>query len=75
MKQHRQAKEWRLARGLSIANLAELSGYSVEALYIFERGQNPDGSKIADWVWQRYKMCCAGIDAQIRSGIDFKWGE
>ena len=26
-------------------------------------------------VWQRYKMACAGIDAQIESGRNFTWGK
>lgn len=73
MKRSKKAQLWRKARGFSVKQLSELTGYSIESVYIFERGANPDGSDISDFVWQRYKTCCAGIDAQIRSGIVFQW--
>lgn len=75
MKESQKAKEWRKARGLSVERLSELSGYAVETIYCMERGHNPNGSKIVPWAWQRYRNVCAGIDAQIRSGINFDWGE
>ena len=75
--EHNKAREWRKLRGLSIEQLAELSGYSIHAIYKMEqdRASRQGGGKITSWVWQRYRNVCAGIDAQIRSGVDFKWGE
>ena len=75
MKEPAQAKQWRESRNLSVAQLAELSGYAPETLYLFERGQTPKGKPVAPWVWQRYKMVCAGIDAQLGSGKNFDWGK
>lgn len=71
-----KAKAWRKARGLSVERLAELSGYSVHAIYSFECGRTTSrgARSITEWVWQRYKNCCAGIDAQLRSGTNFDWG-
>ena len=69
------AKEWRNARGLTVKQLADLTGYSGEAIYCFERGRMANGNPVPPWVLQRYRMACAGVDAQIRSGFDFQWGK
>ncbi|HTQ99241.1 MAG TPA: helix-turn-helix transcriptional regulator [Candidatus Acidoferrum sp.] len=75
-KQHEQARQWRIRRGFSVDKLAELTGYSREAIYAMERGESTraGAGKVKEWVWHRYKMCCAGVDAQIRSGLNFDWG-
>lgn len=75
MKEHQQARQWRESRGLTVARLAELTGYSREAIYCMERGKTANGLPIVPWAWQRFKMACAGIDAQVRSGVNFQWGE
>ncbi len=77
MTEPEKAKRWRVARSLSVAQLAEISGYSPEAIYAFEKGiaRTKGNDRIAPWAWQRYKNVCAGLDAQIRSGINFQWGE
>lgn len=72
MKEHEQAKRWREQRSLSIDQLSELTGYSPEAIRWFEKGQTPPNRNyksgnasdrtIKPWVWQRYKMTCAGVD-------------
>lgn len=76
MSEHHKARLWRRARSLTVERLSELSGYSVEAIYALEQGRSTrkGGGKVQPWVWQRYRMCCAGIDAQIRTGINFEWG-
>lgn len=66
------AKRWRLARHLSVADLAEKTGYQVETIYFFERGGRPS-QPVSEWVWQRYKTSCAGVEAQI-GGRAFDWG-
>lgn len=77
--QSEQAVAWRQRHKLTQAKLAELSGYARETIYWMERGLTPQGrsgpkpGKIKKWVWQRYKMACAGVDAQIKSKKPFNW--
>ena len=73
MTEFQQAKAWRQARGLAVAELAELTGYSIETIYVFERGRQPGGAKIKEWAWQRFKQACAGVDWQLRTGKEFGW--
>lgn len=81
MKEHDRAKAWRLARGLSVKQLADLTGYSQEAVYQMERGVLPpqrgqrQAAPIKEWAWLRYRNCCAGVDRQLsRRGKQFNWG-
>lgn len=73
--EHSEARNWRKSRGLTVEQLAEQTGYSREAIYCFERGRMANGTDVPDWVWRRYKMCCAGVEAEIRRGFTFHWGE
>ena len=75
MKENEKARAWREHYGISRQRLGELTGYSTEAVIAFEQGKSKSraGPKIKPWVWQRYKMACAGIDAQLRSGLNFDW--
>ncbi len=75
MIEQQKARAWRAQRGLTVARLAELTGYSREAVYLMERGKAASGDSVAPWAWQRFKCACAGIDAQLRSGINFEWGK
>ncbi len=85
MKAHDQAKQWRQALGLSVAKLAELSGYSEVAIRWFEWGKTPPRTakhiagkqksvKIKATVWQRYRNTCAGVECQLRAGKQFNFG-
>lgn len=74
MKKYEKARRWRVERGLSVEDLSRMSGWSIEAIYLFERGVTPKGEPVSDWAWRRYEMACAGIDAHLRSGIKFDWG-
>ena len=74
MQENVQAKQWRNERGFTVEQLSDLTGYSREAIYCFERGKMANGTDIPEWVWQRFKMTCAGVDAQVRSGMNFQWG-
>lgn len=71
--EHDHAKQWRIDRDLTVEQLADLTGYSREAIYCFERGRMANGGDVPAWVWHRYKMCCAGVEAQVRSGATFRW--
>jgi transcriptional regulator with XRE-family HTH domain len=78
MTEHQRAKAWREKRNLSVDQLADLTGYGRRMLYWMERGESPPNSTrkaapIAPWIWQRYKMMCAGVEAQLRSGKEFDW--
>lgn len=78
MIEHDKAKAWREKRELSVARLAELTGYTVRSIYWLELGLSPPNAsrakpaKVAPWIWQRYKMMCAGVDAQL-NGTEFDW--
>lgn len=75
MKPHEQAKAWRLKRKLSLDQLAELTGYSVPAIRKFESGarNKQAGEGHSEWAMQRYRMACAGAEAQLRTGRAFGW--
>lgn len=73
MKPHEQAKTWRLRRKLSHEQLSELTGYSIPAIYAFERGGRGAGEQHSDWTLQRYRMACSGAERQLKSGREFEW--
>lgn len=77
-KESRRARQWMEARGLTQARLAELTGYAEITLYWFFRNEVPPdrrrtGGKIQPYVWQRFKMCCAAVEAQLKNGEGFDW--
>ena len=81
--EHYKAKQWRERLDLSLAQLAELTGYSTITIRWFEKGVTPPRRRaksgndhdrtIADWVWQRYKRACQAIDHELRTGKGFDW--
>ena len=75
MKPSERAKAWRLKRGLDLEQLSELTGYSVIAIRKLESGarNRKRGEGHSEWVMQRYRMACAGAEAQLRSGRRFEW--
>jgi transcriptional regulator with XRE-family HTH domain len=75
MKPHDKAKAWRERRKLTLDTLSELTGYSVIAIRKFEAGSRnaKAGEPHSEWVMQRFKMACAGAEAQLRSGRTFEW--
>lgn len=70
-----KARAWRRARALSVERLSELSGYAPETIYLMERGVNANSEPVSEFAWYRYRNVCAGVDARLRSGIVFDWGE
>lgn len=63
---------------LKMDELAKLTGYTAQAIYLMERGVNSSGKRVAPWVWQRYKMTCHAVHAQLRGwepGTVFDWQE
>lgn len=62
----KRAKVWRTSRFRSIDHLAAITGWSREAIYIFERG------KASPRAWRRYKLACAAI-AHDLDALLFEW--
>lgn len=74
MTEHLKAKKWRERHGLTVPDLAKVTGYSIESIYLFEKGFRYDERgatragelrvvKINNNAWQRYRMACAGVAA------------
>lgn len=72
MKEHEKARAWRERMGLSVMQLEELSGYSREAIYGFEKGKRWDG-KHSDFAWHRFKLACSAVERQLTTGKAFEW--
>jgi transcriptional regulator with XRE-family HTH domain len=75
LKPHEKAKAWRERRKLSLDDLSELTGYSVIAIRKFEAGSRnvKKGESHSEWVMQRYRIACAGAEAQLKTGRTFEW--
>jgi transcriptional regulator with XRE-family HTH domain len=75
MKPHERAKAWRLKRGLDLEQLSEMTGYSVIAIRKLEAGMRNRKAKEphSEWVMERFRMACAGAEAQLKSGRKFEW--
>lgn len=78
----KKARRWREHHKLTVAQLADLTGYSEMAIYWFERGETPPKRRaksgndsdrtVAPWVWLRYKRACQGVQAELDGGR-FEW--
>ena len=84
MNPHEQARAWRKALHLSVAELARLSGYSEVSIYSYEWGRTPPrtakhiagkmkSKAIPAQIWQRYRNVCAGVEYQLKQGRRFDW--
>ena len=69
-----KAKEWRLAKGWSLNDLADRTGYSRSSIVWFERGTTPRGTPIDEFSWFRYRRICQAIEAGLENE-QFSWGE
>lgn len=56
-----QAKAWRAKMRLTMDELAKLTGYSRESIFLFERGTNSLGKPHAPHAWRRYKLACLAV--------------
>lgn len=77
--EHIKAKRWRERRELTVEEVAEKTGFSVRAVYKFESGVSygvsglkKDAQPIPDESWRRYRMACAGVQAEL-GGWKFNW--
>lgn len=79
MTEYQKAKAWREARGLSVKQLAEMTGYGPRTIYWLELGLSPPNgmrakaARVKPWIWQRYRMMCGGVEAELQSGEKFNW--
>lgn len=81
--EHTKARQWREARGLTMQQLADLTGYAQPTLWWFEKGMTPPkrlaksgnarDRSIDPNVWNRFRLVCSGVDRQLRSGKEFDW--
>lgn len=81
--EHEKARAWRERHDLSREQLAQLTGYSYEAVVLFEKGLTPvrkwkgtrktEQREIKPEVWQRWKRVCAGVEAMLRERKHFNW--
>jgi DNA-binding XRE family transcriptional regulator len=83
VREHEAARAWREKLGLDRSQLSELTGYSREAITDYERGMSRkrtwstkadvhEPKPIDKKIMQRYRLCCAGVMAQLR-GEKFEW--
>jgi hypothetical protein len=76
-----RAATWRAGCGLTMAQLAELTGYSTSAICRFEQGTVPASQTMGEHpvtpgAWRRYKMVCLAVDMLLRAGKtveDWNW--
>lgn len=84
MTEHQKAREWRERLGLTRQQLAELTGYSPESIFHFEKGKTPTRSwgsskqrrtmkDVDPFVWFRYKRVCQAIELERETGRVFRW--
>ena len=64
-----RAKFWRksvvkLTRG----ELGKATGYSVQAIALFEQGYDHAGRQLGERAWKRYRLVCAGLTVK-----EFSW--
>jgi hypothetical protein len=61
MTEHDKAKAWRRAMKLTMAELSQLTGYSIESIFLLEAGHNSTGKPHAAHAWRRYKLACMAV--------------
>jgi transcriptional regulator with XRE-family HTH domain len=82
--QTQKAIDWRKRVGLTLDDLAAMTGYSKVTLYWYFRGLTPPrtakhiagrqkSKPIEAPEWQRFKNICAGVEYQLKQGKEFDW--
>jgi len=65
-----KAKAWRNRMGLTMDQLADLTGYSREAIFLAERGLNSKRQPHAAHAWRRYKLACLAVRVLMQYKIE-----
>lgn len=78
MTEAQRATAWRHRHGLSYDDLSKLTGYSPLAIRFFEKGVTPDRPNAksgphSKTSWQRFRNCCAAVDALLKTKREFRW--
>jgi transcriptional regulator with XRE-family HTH domain len=77
MNESELAKAWRSKNKLTLDQMSALTGYSREAIFLFERGRNSAGKPHAPHAWRRYKLACLAtrflLHYKIASVEQWKW--
>jgi transcriptional regulator with XRE-family HTH domain len=61
MTESSNARAWRSSLSLTREQLSALTGYSPEAIYLFERGLGTTNKPHDPKAWQRYKLACLAV--------------
>lgn len=57
-----RAKFWRKSIvKLSRVQLGKMTGYSTQAISLFEQGYDHNGKPLGERAWKRYRLVCAGL--------------
>lgn len=73
--EHTKAQWWRRnVIQLTPRALAEATGFSERAVYLFEAGATNTGAPHSKRAWLRYKRACQAVDVEHRIGHEFTWG-
>jgi transcriptional regulator with XRE-family HTH domain len=73
MNEQDRARKWRESLELTQRELGDSLGWTREAICMFECNITSSGLEVSDWAWKRYKMACAGLDAQLKGDKKFNW--
>ena len=71
-----RARQWREALGLSVDQLADLTGWCRASIFRFEAGVSfTAGGKqrIGARAWHRWKLACSGLNALRQHRLGFDW--
>lgn len=71
-KEGERVRDWRLRHNLSQDELAGLTGWTRNSIYLMEHGISAKREPVSEWTWHRFKMACAGVEAKLR-GMEFDW--
>lgn len=61
MTEHEKARAWRKAQGLSLRELAELTGFAIRSIGTFENGVQANGKPVDEEAMRRFRLACAAV--------------
>lgn len=73
MTEPEKARAWRKARGLTIKQLSELSGFATRSIVMYETGKQSNGDPVPATAMLRYRLACAALHHGY-AAMRFDWG-